>query len=895
MMVALFLGFWPGLLATAIAALLIAFWVLPPVGHFAIANHSDAVALGMFVGVCALMSFIADHARRKQRTILALESEKARQENQEQLHHFIRHALTPMAMFDNEMRYLAVSQRWLEPYHLDEAKMIGRTPYEIFPEIPPHWKDLHRRALAGETIKCDEDRVARADGSVRWTRWEVQPWQKRDGQVGGVVIFYEEITNRKQAADALRTSESRYRTAFQTSLDGITLTRVRDGLYLDVNQSFTSILGYEAGEVIGRTSVDLRIWADDQDRERIVDLLRVDGTIRNFEVRLRKKDGTVFWTMVSISVVDLNGETCMLSVVRDITAAKQAETTLRASENRYRTAFQTSLDAIVITRLRDDMYIDVNQEFVNVVGYQRNEVVGHTSDELGSWPIRSDRDKILEMLHRTGVCRNFQTQYRKKNGETFWATLSSSAVHLDGELCGLTVIRDMSEAKLAEEEIHALAFYDPLTGLPNRRLLLERVGKSLATVNSKHRRNALLFVDLDKFKNLNDTLGHQIGDLMLQEVARRLRACVRETDTVCRSGGDEFVVWLENLSGVQETSAGQAKEVAEKVLAHINQPYHLDGHECRSTCSIGTALVADNTFSANEILQQADIALYHAKGAGRNTVRFFAPALQVAVNTRAAMEEDLRHAIKHKEFLLYYQPQIEGGRVVGTEALLRWNHPRLGIIGPSEFILLAEETQLIVPIGDWVLDKACWQAAQWANNAETDGIDVAVNISALQFRKDDFVGTVLAALERNGTNPDRIKLELTETMLVDNMEALIEKMTELKGHGLRFSVDDFGTGYSSLSYLKRLPLDQLKIDHSFVRDILTDAGSGAIAKTIISLGEAMSLSVIAEGVETREQRDFLASLGCNAYQGYFYSRPVPVSEFERVVERFNSSVPVPGD
>jgi len=895
MMVALFLGFWPGLLATAIAALLIAFWVLPPVGHFAIASHSDAVALGMFVGVCALMSFIADHARRKQQLILALESEKAYHKNQEQLHHFIRHALTPMAMFDNEMRYLAVSQRWLEPYHLDEAKMIGRTPYELFPEIPPHWKDLHRRALAGETIKCDEDRVARADGSVRWTRWEVQPWRKRDGQVGGVVIFYEEITNRKQAADALRTSESRYRTAFQTSLDGITLTRVRDGLYLDVNQSFTSILGYEAGEVIGRTSVDLRIWADDQDRERIVDLLRVDGTIRNLEVRLRKKDGTVFWTMVSISTVDLNGETCMLSVVRDITAAKQAETTLRASENRYRTAFQTSLDAIVITRLRDDLYIDVNQEFVNVVGYQRNEVVGHTSDELGSWPIRSDHDKILEMLHRTGVCRNFQTQYRKKNGETFWATLSSSAVHLDGELCGLTVIRDMSEAKLAEEEIHALAFYDPLTGLPNRRLLLERVGKSLATVNSKHRRNALLFVDLDKFKNLNDTLGHQIGDLMLQEVARRLRACVRETDTVCRSGGDEFVVWLENLSGVQETSAGQAKEVAEKVLAHINQPYHLDGHECRSTCSIGTALVADNTFSANEILQQADIALYHAKGAGRNTVRFFAPALQVAVNTRAAMEEDLRHAIKHKEFLLYYQPQIEGGRVVGTEALLRWNHPRLGIIGPSEFILLAEETQLIVPIGDWVLDKACWQAAQWANNAETDGIDVAVNISALQFRKDDFVGTVLAALERNGTNPDRIKLELTETMLVDNMEALIEKMTELKGHGLRFSVDDFGTGYSSLSYLKRLPLDQLKIDHSFVRDILTDAGSGAIAKTIISLGEAMSLSVIAEGVETREQRDFLASLGCNAYQGYFYSRPVPVSEFERVVERFNSSVPVPGD
>jgi diguanylate cyclase (GGDEF)-like protein len=527
-------------------------------------------------------------------------------------------------------------------------------------------------------------------------------------------------------------------------------------------------------------------------------------------------------------------------------------------------------------------------------GYQHDEVLGRTTADLGIWKNLSEREGFLETLRRAKVCRNLQAQLVRKNGEVFWATLSSSAIQLDGELCGLTVIRDMSEAKLAEEEIRTLAFFDPLTGLPNRRLLLEKVGKSLATLHGNHRRCALLFVDLDKFKNLNDTLGHQIGDLMLKEVARRLKACVRETDTISRFGGDEFVVWLDNLSGVQEVSAKQAREIAEKVLAQVELPYQLDTHKCRSTCSIGTTLVADDAFSANEILQQADIALYHAKGAGRNTVRFFAPALQVAVNTRAAMEEDLRHAIKHGEFLLYYQPQIEAGLVVGAEALLRWKHPRLGIIGPADFILMAEETQLIVPIGEWVLDTAFRQATLWAGRVETAEIEVAVNISALQFRKKDFVGTVLSALERNGTNPDRIKLELTETMLVDNMEELIEKMTELKAHRLRFSVDDFGTGYSSLSYLKRLPLDQLKIDRSFVRDILVDAGSGAIAKTIISLGEAMSLSVIAEGVETLEQRDFLASLGCNAYQGYLYSRPVPVSEFERVVERFNSPVPVSG-
>jgi diguanylate cyclase (GGDEF)-like protein/PAS domain S-box-containing protein len=895
MLVALFLGLRQGLLATATATILTSYFILPPAHSFKIANRSDAVALGIFVAICATISVIADRARRYQQKVLALEKEKAQRENEELLHLFVRHALTPMAMCDNEMRYLAVSQRWTDEYHLKAEEIMGRSHYEIFPEIPERWREIHRRGLAGETIQCDEDRFERQDGSVQWLLWKVQPWQMRDGQIGGILIFYEDITDKKQAADALRASESCYRTAFQTSVDAIILTRLHDGLYLDVSHTFSSILGYEPEEVIGRTSLDLHIWADASDRDKMVDLLRRDGVCRNLEVRLRRTDGTIFWAIVSISTIEVNGEACMLSVLRDNTDAKRAETALRASENRYRIAFQTSQDAIVITRLRDGMYIDVNHEFENVVGYERDEVIGRTTRELKCWPNWSDREKVIDTLRRTGVCRNVQVQYRRKNGEIFWAKLSSSAIQLDGELCGLTVLRDISAARLAAKEIHTLAFFDPLTGLPNRRLLLERMGKSLTTLQGNHRHSALLFVDLDRFKDLNDTLGHAIGDLMLKEVARRLQSCVREADTICRSGGDEFAVWLEDLSPVQETSAKQAREVAEKILNQVNQSYELDGHSCRGACSIGTTIVAEGHLSANEILQQADIALYHAKGAGRNTVRFFAPALQVAVNTRAAMEEDLRQAIKYNQFLLYYQPQIEAGCVVGAEALLRWKHPRLGIIGPSEFILLAEETHLILPIGEWVLDAACKQAAQWAARAETAEIEIAVNISALQFREDDFVGTVLSALERNGAHPDRIKLELTETMLVENMDDLIGKMTELKGHGLRFSVDDFGTGYSSLTYLKRLPLDQLKIDRSFVRDILVDAGSGAIAKTIISLGKAMSLSVIAEGVETEEQRDFLASLGCHAYQGYLYSRPVPVAEFEGMIERFSNSVPVSGD
>ncbi|MGD0757274.1 MAG: EAL domain-containing protein [Candidatus Sulfotelmatobacter sp.] len=440
--------------------------------------------------------------------------------------------------------------------------------------------------------------------------------------------------------------------------------------------------------------------------------------------------------------------------------------------------------------------------------------------------------------------------------------------------------RELQQLKAAHDEIRNLAFFDPLTSLPNRRLLLDRLRQTLAASIRSNRKRALLFVDLDDFKTLNDTLGHHIGDLLLQEVARRIVASIRETDTVARLGGDEFVVLLQDLSETPEDAAAQAKTVGEKILAAIHEPYLLDGRECRSSSSIGITVYGNPQDSTNEVLQQADIAMYQAKAAGRNTLHFFAPALQAAVNARAVMEEDLRQAIKAKDFRLYYQPQVDRGILIGAEALVRWKHAKRGFLSPDEFIPLAEQTGLILSLGDWVLETACKQMAAWAARKNTAHLTVAVNISARQLLNPDFVQNVLSTLDRTGANPQNLKLELTESMFVEDLEDVVAKMRALKSHGLRFSLDDFGMGYSSLAYLRRLPLDQLKIDQEFVRDILVDSSSSAIAQSIISLSRAMGLSVIAEGVETEAQRDFLARLGCHSFQGFLFSAALPVEEFQ---------------
>ncbi|AUM01219.1 EAL domain-containing protein [Pseudothauera hydrothermalis] len=442
----------------------------------------------------------------------------------------------------------------------------------------------------------------------------------------------------------------------------------------------------------------------------------------------------------------------------------------------------------------------------------------------------------------------------------------------------------VEELRAAEARINALAFYDPLTGLPNRRLLADRLERALAGCRRHSQRGALLLLDLDDFKTLNDTLGHEQGDALLEEVARRLQACVRDADTVARLGGDEFVVVLEALDSQAAAACEQAEAVAGKILAALTQPYQLGGQTLTTSASIGVTLF-DGSAPRDELFKQADLAMYQAKAEGRNRLCFYGQAMRERLTARTRLEQELRAAIDARQFILHYQPQVDaGGRIIGAEALLRWQHPERGMVPPGAFIPIAEETGLILPIGRQVIELACTQLAHWADQPGCADLTLSINVSARQFRHAGFMDEVRAALRHSGANAARLRLELTESMLLDDIDAVIARMTALRELGVSFSLDDFGTGYSSLAYLKRLPLAELKIDQSFVRDVLVDPNDAAIAHTIITLAHTMGLTVIAEGVENAAQRDLLAELGCDAYQGYLFGRPVPAEQLPLSVQ-----------
>jgi diguanylate cyclase (GGDEF)-like protein/PAS domain S-box-containing protein len=519
--------------------------------------------------------------------------------------------------------------------------------------------------------------------------------------------------------------------------------------------------------------------------------------------------------------------------------------------------------------------LQVNRAFSDITGYASEEVIGQTLRLLK--PGHHNADYFAEMLASIERIGSWQGEIsdRRKNGEIYpsWVTITAVKSERGVVTHYVGTHADITARKAAEEEIMQLAFYDQLTGLPNRRLLLDRLQQALAASARSMHYGALLFIDLDHFKTLNDTLGHDSGDLLLQQAALRL-------------GADEFVVLLEGLGEHAGEAATRTETLGEKILATLNQPYQLAGHDYRNTCSIGATLLHGHQTPVEELLKQADLAMYQSKLAGRNTLRFFDPQMQAIVIDRAALEVDLREAVRLKQFILHYQPQVVGdGRLTGAEALVRWQHPRRGLVSPAEFIPLAEETGLILPLGQWVLETACAQLAAWAGQPDTAHLTLAVNVSARQVHQCDFVDQVLAALASTGANPKKLKLELTESLLVSQVENTIAKMVALKARGVGFSLDDFGTGYSSLSYLKRLPLDQLKIDQGFVRDILIDPNDAAIAKMVVALAESLGLTVIAEGVEMEAQRDFLARLGCHAYQGYLFSRPLPLEAFEAFARR----------
>jgi diguanylate cyclase (GGDEF)-like protein/PAS domain S-box-containing protein len=567
----------------------------------------------------------------------------------------------------------------------------------------------------------------------------------------------------------------------------------------------------------------------------------------------------------------------------------QADSQARDAARHTQAILDSMLDG-VITLNAQGLITSINQAVSTLFGYAPEELLGHNVAMLMPSPHRSLHGGYLRRHQHTGAgCATGQGREvdgQRRDGSVFPISVSVSELMHNGQTQFIGLVHDITQRRRSEEDIYRLAFYDKFTGLPNRRLLMDRLKQALITSTRTGQHGALILLDLDHFKQINETFGLDAGDELLQQVGQRLPTCVRDDDTVSRFGGDEFMVMLEALSSQPQEAAIQAEAIAQKILLTLAQPYRLRGRSHGTTPSIGVVMFLRAQVSVDDLLKMTDVAMYQAKGAGRSTVRFFDPALQALALARTALEKDLHRGLAQQEFVLHYQIQVDHqGLPTGAEALLRWQHPIRGMVPPAQFIPLAEETGFILPLGQWILESACRQLVAWSHQRATGSWTLAVNVSALQFAQPDFVTHVTSALQTTSANPTLLKLELTESMLVGDVQDVIAKMNALKAQGVSFALDDFGTGYSSLSYLKRLPLDQLKIDQSFVRDLLINPSDAVIAQTIVALGHNLGLQVIAEGVETLGQHDYLASIGCDAFQGYYFGRPVPAAELVRLLKQ----------
>ena len=679
---------------------------------------------------------------------------------------------------------------------------------------------------------------------------------------------------RKQSKAELRVSYEVLRSVLDTTLDGFWRLDVH-GRLLDVNPAYCHQSGFTREELLGLQASALEAEEGTAGTETyLMHILETGGD--RFEIRHRRKDGSIWHVEASATFGDVEGGQIIM-FLRDITARKQAENDLK----RYKAVLETSNDGFWMVDSQG-VLLEANHAYAKLSGYTVDELRGkHISQleakEKSAAEVKTHMARVIDRGYEV-----FETLHRHKDGHPIDIEVSTSYITELQQF--VAFCRDITSRKDAEKRIEHLAYYDPLTHLPNRRLLLDRLQQSIVSSMRSKRIGALLFIDLDNFKTLNDTLGHDIGDLLLQKVAERLTTCVREGDTVSRFGGDEFVVMLEHLEEEELDAAAQTEIIANKILAMLNRQYQLDALSYHSTPSIGATLYGARKQGIEELLKQADIAMYQAKNAGRNTFRFFDENMQKAINNRAELEEALKQAVDQNQFLLYYQIQVDNSHCpLGAEALIRWKHPNRGMVSPAQFIPLAEETGLIIPMGKWVLETACAQLKVWQNNALTQHLSLSVNVSAQQFHEANFVAHTLDAVRRHDINPKLLKLEPTETILLKNIEGTVTIMKELKALGIRFALDDFGTGFSSLQYLKLLPLDQLKIDQSFVMDLVTDSNDLAIVRTIISMAQSLGLEIIAEGVETEEQKQILLSNGCSHFQGYLFGRPMPIEQFEALL------------
>ena len=750
------------------------------------------------------------------------------------------------------------------------AEALGKTATELniwgIPGIGP---TLLQR-LQGGSLRNLELPFRRRDGQLFTGLISAQAFQLAD--TPALVVIVRDISQLKATQQQLQVSEEKFAKAFHASPDGLLITRVRDGLLLEANEGFSRITGYSSSETAERSTLELGIWANPDDRVRMIEQIKLHGSVRDLSTPIRTRDGQLRLCELSAQLIPIGDEPCLLTIARDITERQVMQEKLQQAA----TVFESTAEGVMITDPQQRI-VAVNRAFSAITGFSEAEALGQTPRLLASG--QHDSAFYSAMWHQLEDEGHWQGEIwnRRKNGEPYPEWLTISAVRNDNRDTThfVAVFADISSLKHAQARLDHQAHHDPLTGLPNRTLFEARLRAALDDAQTDDRHGAVLFLDLDRFKHINDSLGHPIGDQLLKSIALRLREQLRDIDTVARLGGDEFIILLPGLH-----RSSDAEQVANKLLTCFNPPFQIDTHEFFISASIGVSLYPDDGLDVATLVKNADAAMYRSKAKGRNRVELYTRDLTFQATERIALEHELRRALERNELQLYYQPKLSlsSQRLVGAEALLRWYHPLFGEIPPDRFIPLAEETGLILTLGDWVLQQACRQMREWQSLHAPFG-PLSVNLASAQLRQPQLLERIAALLDGNALDPSLLQLEITENFIMHQAEEALAILHQLKALGLQLAIDDFGTGYSSLSYLKRLPLDILKIDQSFVRGLPDDPNDAAIARAIIALGRSLQLTVIAEGVESKAQELFLAAEGCEQIQGFVVSPPLPAAAF----------------
>ena len=808
----------------------------------------------------SLLITLTDFTERKQ-------AEEATQAALQYSRSLIEASLDPLVTISAEGKITDVNTATEKVTGAERDSLIGSDFADYFTD-PKEARKGYEQVFSKGYVTDYPLAIRHVSGKLTDVLYNASVYKDLEGNVRGVFASARDVTERKRAEEATQTASQYSRSLIEASLDPL-VTISAEGKITDVNTATEKVTGAERASLIGSDFADY--FTDPEEARNGYEQVFSQGYVTDYPLAIRHVSGKVTDVIYNASVYyNAKGE-----VAGVFAAARDAELALTA------TIFE-SQEGMFITDA-NAVIRRVNKAFTDITSYTAEDAIGQKFEML-----RSDfHDEAFytnkwDIINNTGMWKG-ETMGKRKNDEVYPQHLSITAVKdIKGIVTNyVATLTDITKSRAASDEIKNLAFYDTLTHLPNRRMLMDRLKQTLA---ARSRSGAVLFLDLDQFKSLNDTLGHDMGDVLLQQVASRLSNCLRDGDTVARLGGDEFVVLIEDVSEQPIEAAAQTEMIAKKLLNALNLPYQLGTYEHRSTASIGATLFSDHETGLDTIIKQADIAMYQAKTDGGNTMRFYDPKMQEAISDRVDMERDLRQAIEQQQFQLYYQIQVDSsGHPLGAEALIRWKHPERNMISPLQFIPLAEETGLILPIGQWVLETACAQLAVWQKNAHSKHLILSINVSAKQLHQANFVTQVQETIQHHGIDSTKLKLELTESMLVKDIDSIINKMNVLSKIGVRFSLDDFGTGYSSLLYLKKLPLSQLKIDQSFVREIVVDENDLTIVSTIIAMAHSLNLGVIAEGVETEEQRQLLMNNDCLQFQGYLFGRPMPIDAFEALL------------